>query len=51
MAEQVATKSSPVLIAVAWLIVIVPTAWGLTHTVQSALKIFAPTTVASPALH
>jgi hypothetical protein len=40
MAEQTPTKTSPILVAVAWAIVIVPTAWGLTHTVQSAMKIF-----------
>lgn len=43
-------KSSPALVAVAWLIVVVPTGWGLTHTVQNALKIFtrsaAPTATA-----
>jgi hypothetical protein len=33
-------KSSPLLIAFAWLIVIVPTAWGLNYTVKNALKIF-----------
>jgi hypothetical protein len=41
MAEHTATKSSPLLIALAWLIVTVPAAWGLTHTVQSAMKIFS----------
>ena len=46
MAEQAVHKSSPILVAVAWAIVIAPTAWGLTHTVQSALKIFAKPTVA-----
>jgi hypothetical protein len=33
-------KSSPLLIAAAWLIVIIPTAWGLDYTVKNALKIF-----------
>jgi len=49
-------KSSPLLIAVAWAIVVVPTAWGLDYTVQNALKIFAKpqqptatTTVTTPA--
>ena len=36
-----ATKSSPLLIAAAWAIVVLPTAWGLNYTVQSALKIFS----------
>ena len=40
MAESTAKKSSPLLIAVAWLIVIIPTAWGLNYTVQNAMKIF-----------
>jgi len=34
-------KSSPLLIAVAWVIVVLPTLWGLNYTVQNALKIFA----------
>jgi hypothetical protein len=33
-------KSSPLLIAAAWIIVIIPTAWGLDYTVRNALKIF-----------
>jgi hypothetical protein len=33
-------KSSLLLIAAAWLIVIIPTAWGLNYTVKNALKIF-----------
>ena len=40
MAEETVKKSSPLLIAVAWLIVVVPAGWGLTYTVQNALKIF-----------
>ncbi len=46
-------KSSALLIAAAWLVVIVPTTWGLTYTVQNALKIFtkapAATAPATPA--
>ena len=34
-------KSSPALIAAAWLLVLLPTGWGLTYTVQNALKLFA----------
>jgi hypothetical protein len=33
-------KSSPAAVALAWIIVVVPAAWGLTFTVQNALKIF-----------
>jgi hypothetical protein len=40
MPQSPAKKSSPALIAAAWLIVLAPTAWGLTFTVQNALKIF-----------
>jgi len=47
MADQAPTKSSPILIAVVWAVVLLPTAWGLTHTVQSALKIFS----SAPASH
>jgi len=54
MAEETVKKSSPVLIAVAWLIVVVPAGWGLTYTVQNALKIFQtsatpPAPASSPA--
>ena len=34
-------KTSAVLIAAAWMVVILPAAWGLEHTVENALKIFA----------
>ncbi len=37
-------KSSPILIAAAWIIVIVPTAWGLNYTVKNALKLFTSST-------
>ena len=43
MSDTSGKKSSPVLIAAAWLIVVLPTAWGLTYTVQSALKLFTAT--------
>ena len=50
MADPVSTKSSPILIAVAWAIVVLPTAWGFRYTLQNALKIFAtPTATATPA--
>ena len=44
------TKSSPLLIAAAWAIVVLPTAWGLNYTVQNALKIFAKPAAAQAAL-
>ncbi|MCU1248820.1 MAG: hypothetical protein JWQ49_1849 [Edaphobacter sp.] len=40
-------KSSPLLIAAAWIIVIVPTAWGLKYTVQNAMKLFTSTPAAA----
>jgi hypothetical protein len=47
MADSLETKrSSPLLIAAAWIIVIIPTAWGLEYTVKNALKIFVTSTPA-----
>ena len=40
-------KSSSLMIAVAWIIVIVPTAWGLKYTVQNAMKLFTASTPAA----
>lgn len=51
MAEIAIKKSSPLLIAAAWLIVIIPTAWGLNYTLQNALKIFSQTTPAAATAH
>lgn len=48
MAEVAAKKSSPLLIAAAWIIVIIPTAWGLNYTVRNAVKIFTPAPAAAP---
>ena len=42
MTSDKVQKSSPALIAAAWLLVLLPTGWGLTYTVQNALKLFAP---------
>ena len=39
MADDV-KKSSALLIAGAWLLVLLPTGWGLTYTVGNALKLF-----------
>jgi hypothetical protein len=44
MADSGIKKSSPLLIAAAWIIVIIPTAWGLEYTVKNALKIFVTST-------
>jgi hypothetical protein len=40
MAQDVVKKSSAAAVALAWLIVVVPAGWGLTYTVQNAMKIF-----------
>ena len=48
MAESI-EKSSPLLIAAAWIVVLVPATWGLTYTVQNALKIFTKAPAAAPA--
>lgn len=49
MAESRST-SSPLLIAAAWAIVVLPTAWGLNYTVQNAIKIFAKAPVVTTPL-
>jgi hypothetical protein len=50
MAESSSVKkSSPLLIAVAWIIVVVPTAWGLNYTVRNAMKLFTSATPAATA--
>jgi K+ transporter len=50
MAEALKVKkSSPVLIAAAWVIVVLPTLWGLNYTVQNAMKIFAKPAASSAA--
>jgi hypothetical protein len=49
MADLAVKKSSPLLIAAAWAVVVIPTAWGLNYTFQNALKIFAtPATSTTP---
>lgn len=40
--------SSPLLIVVAWAIVVLPTAWGLSYTVRNAMAIFHPAAPATP---
>ena len=44
--------TSTVLLVVAWFVVVLPTVWGLEHTVESALKLFrapAPAAAGAPA--
>lgn len=49
MAKEMVKESSPLLIAVAWLLVLGPTGWGLTYTVKNALKIFTAGAAPAPA--
>jgi hypothetical protein len=42
-------KSSPLLITLAWLIVLIPTAWGLNFTVRNAMKLFTASAPAAAA--
>ena len=44
-------RSQALLVAITWLIVILPTAWGLSYTVKNAMKLFRPqpAATASPA--
>lgn len=49
MTESTVKKSSPLLVAAAWIIVLVPTAWGLNYTVQNAMKLFTASTPATAA--
>jgi hypothetical protein len=39
MADTV-KKSSPILIALAWAIVVIPLGWGFNYTLQNAIKLF-----------
>ena len=42
-------RSQSLLVAAAWLIVILTTAWGLSYTVKNALKLFTAPSAASAA--
>ena len=50
MPESQPKSSSPILIAAAWLVVLVPTIWGFSYTAQNAMKIFdrAPAPATAP---
>ena len=42
------TRTSPALLIVAWLIVLIPAAWGVSQTVSKSMDLFrvpAPTTL------
>lgn len=45
--ETTQSTSSPLLIAFAWLVVLIPAGWGLTLTAQNAAKIFTKGTPAA----
>ena len=34
------TNTNPLLVTLAWLVVILPSLWGLSYTVKNALKLF-----------
>ena len=40
MADGTGKRSSRAAIALAWMVVTVPALWGLTYTVENALKLF-----------
>jgi hypothetical protein len=48
MTEQNEKRSSPLMIALAWAVVVIPTAWGFSHTLTSAMQIF---TASSAGIH
>ena len=47
--ETAVKKSPPALIAAAWIVVLIPAAWGLNYTVGNALKIFQKPVAAATA--
>jgi len=49
MVDTTTKTSSPILIAAAWAIVIIPTAWGLNYTVKNAMKLFTTSAPAATA--
>ena len=50
MAEET-RSSSPLLIAAAWAVVVIPACWGLNYTVQNAAKIFTqPAATVAPSV-
>lgn len=51
MPEDKIKRSSSAALALAWGVVVLPALWGLTYTVENALKLFrnsAPAASASP---
>jgi hypothetical protein len=40
MVDTPVKRSSPILIAFAWAIVIIPLGWGFNYTLQNAIKLF-----------
>jgi hypothetical protein len=48
MAESTVKKSSPLAIAAAWMIVLVPIAWGFQYTLASAMLLFTATPSTAP---
>jgi hypothetical protein len=46
---EIAKKSSPALVAVAWAVVSIPLAWGIYNTALNAAKLFTATSSAPAA--
>jgi hypothetical protein len=44
MADTTVKKSSPLMIALAWAVVIIPLGWGFNYTLQNAFKLFTAAT-------
>jgi hypothetical protein len=42
------TKTSPALVAAAWIVVSLPLAWGIYNTALSAAKLFTPLQTNTP---
>ena len=49
MADNPVKTSSPILIVLAWAVVILPTAWGFNFTLQNAMKLFTAPSAAPTA--
>ena len=49
MPQTTPERSQTLLVAIVWIIVILPTAWGLSYTVKNALKLFHPQPAATAA--
>jgi hypothetical protein len=51
MTERTVKKSSPLAVAAAWIVVLVPIAWGFNYTLANAMKLFTAHPPASTTPH